>query len=109
MSSDTRRGYAVATKAAVPSGCNPGTGVVSSSMAVSPGETTVYSRCWRSLVCAGLFSGAVVFGAALGQETQYFRIGTAATGGSFFQIGGIVATAISSPAEGPDCEHGGSC
>jgi TRAP transporter TAXI family solute receptor len=83
--------------------------VVSSSMAVSPGETTVYSRCWRSLVCAGLFSGAVVFGAALGQETQYFRIGTAATGGSFFQIGGIVATAISSPAEGPDCEHGGSC
>ena len=78
-------------------------------MAVSPGETTVYWRYWRSLVCAGLLSSAVVIGAALAQETHYFRIGTAATGGSFFQIGGIVATAISSPAEGPDCEHGGSC
>ena len=78
-------------------------------MAVSPGETTAYSRCWRSLVCASLFSGAVVFCAALGQETHYFRIGTAATGGSFFEIGGIVAGAISSPAEAPDCEHGGSC
>ncbi|HEX6440971.1 MAG TPA: TAXI family TRAP transporter solute-binding subunit [Stellaceae bacterium] len=69
----------------------------------------MYSRCWRSLVCAGLFSGAVVFAAAFGQETHYFRIGTAATGGSFFEIGGIVAGAISSPAEAPDCEHGGSC
>ena len=78
-------------------------------MAVSPGETTAYYRCWRSLVCAGLFSGAVVFGTALGQETHYFRIGTAATGGSFFEIGGHVASAISSPTDAPDCEHGGSC
>ena len=78
-------------------------------MAVSPGETTAYSRFWRSLVCAGLLSGALVFGAALAQETHYFRIGTAATGGSFFEIGGIVAAAISSPTEAPDCEHGGSC
>ena len=31
-------------------------------------------------------------------EPRFFRIGTAATGGSFFEIGGMVASAISSPA-----------
>ncbi len=45
----------------------------------------------------------------LAQEPRFFRIGTAATGGSFFEIGGLVASAISSPADGPPCERGGSC
>jgi TRAP transporter TAXI family solute receptor len=47
--------------------------------------------------------------AATGPETRFFRIGTAATGGSFFEIGGIVAGAISGPTGGPACGHGGSC
>src|SRR5207248_3078811 len=34
---------------------------------------------------------------------------TAATGGSFFEIGGVVAGAISGPAGGPPCGHGGTC
>ena len=33
-------------------------------------------------------------------EPRFFRIGTAATGGSFFEIGGVIASAISGPAEG---------
>ncbi len=78
-------------------------------MAVSPGETRVFSNCWRSLVCAGLLLAALICGPALAQQTRYFRIGTAATGGSFFEIGGILAGAISSPADAPPCGHGGSC
>ncbi len=42
-------------------------------------------------------------------ELQYFRIGTAATTGTYFQIGGVLASAISKPPGSRDCEHGGSC
>lgn len=77
-------------------------------MAVSPGETRVFGYRWRSIVCAGLLFGAAA-GSAPADETRYFRIGTAATGGSFFEIGGIVAGAISSPAKAPPCERGGNC
>src|SRR5436305_15054844 len=82
--------------------------MVSSPMAVSPGETRVLRYCWRSLVCASLLFTVLIGGPIFAQETRYFRIGTAATGGSFFQIGGIVAGEISSPAEAPSCEQGGS-
>src|SRR6516162_274843 len=43
------------------------------------------------------------------QEAQFFRIGAAATSGTFFEIGGVIASAISKPAGSPPCEHGGSC
>jgi uncharacterized protein len=43
------------------------------------------------------------------QETQFFRIGAAATSGTFFEIGGVIASAISKPAGSPPCEHGGNC
>ena len=80
-------------------------------MAVSPRETMVGMRgyCWRGLVCASLLLMAVVCGAAAAPEPRFFRIGTAATGGSFFEIGGVVAGAISGPAAGPACGYGGSC
>ena len=85
--------------------------MVSSPMAVSPRETRVVWHCWRGLVCASLLFAALLCGAvgALAQEPRFFRIGTAATGGSFFEIGGLIAGAISSPAEGPPCGRGGSC
>jgi TRAP transporter TAXI family solute receptor len=44
-----------------------------------------------------------------GIEPRFFRIGTAATGGSFFEIGGIIASAVSGPTEGPPCGRGGTC
>jgi TRAP transporter TAXI family solute receptor len=47
--------------------------------------------------------------AAAEPETRFFRIGTAATGGSFFEIGGVVASAISSPVEGTACGPTGGC
>src|SRR5260370_14692624 len=83
--------------------------MVSSPMAVSPRETKVVWHRWRGLVFASLLFGASVCVAVLAQEPRFFRIGTAATGGSFFEIGGLVASAISSPASGPVCGRGGSC
>jgi TRAP transporter TAXI family solute receptor len=70
--------------------------------------------CWRSLACAFLLlmMGVCITAlavAAAAPEARFFRIGTAATGGSFFEIGGVVAGAISGPAGGPACGHGGSC
>src|SRR5437870_12693978 len=82
--------------------------MLSSSMTVSPGETRVVWHIWRGLVCASLVFAAF-FAAALAEEPRFSRIGTAATGGSFFEVGGLVASAISSPADGPTCGHGGSC
>ena len=43
------------------------------------------------------------------EEVLFFRIGTAATTGTYFQIGGVLASAISKPPGTRDCEHGGSC
>ncbi|HZT88698.1 MAG TPA: TAXI family TRAP transporter solute-binding subunit [Stellaceae bacterium] len=60
------------------------------------------------MVCASLLLAALG-AAAAAQETRFFRIGTAATGGSFFEIGGVIASAISSPGQAPRCGHGGGC
>ena len=78
-------------------------------MIVSPRETRVVGHFWRGLVCASLFFATSLGPVALAQEPRFFRIGTAATGGSFFEVGGLVASAISSPADGPACGRGGSC
>src|SRR6516225_5291023 len=43
------------------------------------------------------------------QETHFFRIGAAATAGSFFEVGGVLASAISKPADSLPCEQSGSC
>ena len=83
--------------------------MLSSPMAVSPRETRVVWHCWRGLVCAILLFAASIGAAALAADPRFFRIGTAATGGSFFEIGGLVASAISNPAVGPPCGRGGSC
>jgi TRAP transporter TAXI family solute receptor len=48
-------------------------------------------------------------GLAAMDELEFFRIGTAATTGTYFQIGGLLAGAISKPPGSRDCEHGGSC
>jgi uncharacterized protein len=82
-------------------------------MTVSPGETRLGRTipCWRGLVCASLLLSALVSGAAAQSEseTRFFRIGTATTGGSFFEVGGVVASAISGPAEASACRDAGSC
>ena len=78
-------------------------------MAVPPREIRSMAQRWRGLVCASLVAAALFGIAAHALEPRFFRIGTAATGGSFFEIGGILAGAISAPIEGPLCGRGGSC
>ncbi len=52
----------------------------------------------------------LIAGAAMAMdELQFFRIATAATTGTYFQIGGVLASAITKPAGSRDCVHGGSC
>jgi TRAP transporter TAXI family solute receptor len=46
---------------------------------------------------------------AADEEIRYFRIGTGATGASYFTIGAVIANAISNPPGSRDCERGGSC
>ena len=55
-------------------------------------------------------AGAVLIAAsALAQGSQFFRIGTGSTGGTYFPIGAILASAISNPPGSRECERGGSC
>ena len=70
-------------------------------------------RYWRGSACASLLFLALCLAlspaASAQTETRFFRIGAAATGGSFFEIGGVVAAAISSPVEGSACASSGGC
>jgi len=64
---------------------------------------------WRGFACASLLFVAPVSSASADTESRFFRIGTAAIGGSFFEIGGVVASGISSPVEGATCARSGDC
>lgn len=57
-----------------------------------------------ALALAGL--GAVP---ALGQDMQLFRIATGGIAGTYYPIGGLIATIISQPPGARSCEAGGSC
>ncbi len=57
------------------------------------------------LVCLG----ALATGRLAAQELTFFRIGTASTGGTYFPVGGIIASAISAPPGSRPCDEGGSC
>lgn len=48
-------------------------------------------------------------GAASAQDARFFRIGTGGIGGTYYPIGGIIASAISSPPGSRACDKGGSC
>jgi len=62
--------------------------------------------CAAAAVVLSLLWGALSAGA---QEARFFRIGAASTSGTFFEIGGVIASAISKPAGSQPCERGGSC
>jgi TRAP transporter TAXI family solute receptor len=61
------------------------------------------------MACASLLFLALPPDASAQTEPRFFRIGAASTGGSFFEIGGLVASAISGPVEGLACGAGGGC
>ena len=73
-----------------------------------PLVSSIRRRCFGWAAALGL---ALICGAspANPEERGYFRIGAAGTGGSFFEIGGVIAGAISKPPGTPPCDRGGSC
>jgi len=65
-------------------------------------------RGWSLAFAAVLLMVPVLASAAI-DELRFFRIGTAATSGTYFQIGGVLASAISKPPGARDCARGGTC
>jgi len=66
----------------------------------------------RRGIGAAFFLAALLLGLpaqAQNQDSRYFRIGTAATTGTYFQIGASIANLISKAPGSRDCERGGSC
>ncbi len=43
------------------------------------------------------------------EDIRYFRIGTGATSGNYFAIGGVIANVISNPPGSRPCDRGGNC
>ncbi|MBV8091298.1 MAG: TAXI family TRAP transporter solute-binding subunit [Alphaproteobacteria bacterium] len=82
-----------------------------SAIVVSPGETMVSGpgRRYRTPLAVVVIALGLIGRTASAEETRFFRIGAAATAGSFFEIGGVLASAISKPANSLPCEQGGSC
>jgi uncharacterized protein len=76
-------------------------------------ETEAHARPGRSrpwlLLAALLLLFALPTAAPAMEALQFFRIGTAAITGTYFQIGGVLASAISKPPGSRDCSRGGSC
>jgi TRAP transporter TAXI family solute receptor len=69
-------------------------------------------RCLRGTARRALGIGVVMMlgsTAAFADEPQFFRIGTAGTTGTYFQIGGLIASAISNAPGSPNCQRGGTC
>jgi TRAP transporter TAXI family solute receptor len=46
---------------------------------------------------------------AVGQDMRLFRIGTGGIAGTYYPIGGLIATIISQPSGARSCDAGGSC
>jgi len=63
-------------------------------------------RIFLGLAAALLCLAGAVAGA---QDMRFFRIGTGSTGGTYFPIGGLLASIISNPPGSRPCEKGGSC
>lgn len=61
------------------------------------------------LALAAALGVAVIAGPGAAQDIRFFRIGTASTAGTYFPVGGLIASAISSPPGSRDCARGGSC
>lgn len=74
-------------------------------------------RVWLSLRGLKVFVFTAVLSSLVGgtaalvsaQDIQFFRVGTGSTAGTYFPVGGIIASAISSPPGSRDCDRGGSC
>lgn len=58
---------------------------------------------------AGLLAIGIASASLAAQEMKFFRIGTGGTAGTYFPIGGLIASAVSAPPGSRACDSGGSC
>jgi len=64
----------------------------------------------RSALAATLTALTCAWATTLGaQDLTFVRIATGATGGTYFPVGGLIASAISNPPGSRECALGGSC
>ncbi|NNG05128.1 MAG: TAXI family TRAP transporter solute-binding subunit [Inquilinus sp.] len=73
------------------------------------GKTARPATGRRALAGAAAALALLAAAFAAAQDIRFFTIGTGSTGGTYFPIGGMIASAISSPPGAPPCERGGSC
>ena len=62
-----------------------------------------------SLATLTVFGGLTASAITPEDGIQFFRIGTGSTSGTYFPVGGIIASAISNPPGSRACAKGGSC
>ncbi len=77
-------------------------------------RTALHSKPTRHLavgVVTLFFAGLMFVGPArlLADEISFFRIGTGSAIGTYFPVGGLIASAISNPPGSRACQRGGSC
>lgn len=63
----------------------------------------------RPILALGAIAVLVAAAVSLAQDLKLIRIGTGSTGGTYFPVGGLIASVISNPPGSRDCEVGGSC
>ena len=66
-------------------------------------------RTAKLATAAALAAALLIPGLAEAQQPKFFRIGTGGAGGTYFPIGGIIATGISNPPGSRPCDKGGAC
>jgi TRAP transporter TAXI family solute receptor len=84
---------------------------VAAPLPLPPSPASCRGGAWRGArrLLLVLLAALASTGAASAQEQRFFRIGTAATTGSYFQIGGVIASALSNPPGSPACQAGADC
>ena len=60
-------------------------------------------------VLAWLVFGILTMSASFAEDLRFFRIGTGGVAGTYYPIGGLIASTISHPPGSRPCEKGGSC
>ena len=87
---------------------------------ITDGRTTRWARTgarWFRGVRLGFIApiaialaiGALLATSGQSQDINFFRIGTGSSAGTYFPIGGIIASSISNPPGSRECQRGGSC
>ena len=61
------------------------------------------------MVFAWLAFGMLTLSTSIAQDVRFFRIGTGGVAGTYYPIGGLIASTISHPPGSRPCDKGGSC